>query len=324
MSGIRSILDWREFFSQIRSKGIILSFLLAFGIWLYVSLNGNYSTFIEVPVKIITNEDQAIESTVPSKILVEAKGRGWDLLYLKYVQKRFECKIDISNITQTGTSIEITHSKILQSLTSLEQIEIKNTNPDFFEIKLGKVASKDVDVYPNFEIETRNGFIQVGEIELSPEQINIKGYEKIIKNINQIPTEKTVLVDVFKNVRGRVGILDTLSQMLKITPKSVNYKIEIQQKCNLEIPQVPIEVEGGQLEVNNKLNPTRITVIVEGGVDEIARIMPGDVRAVVSYKDVINDSTGIIIPKIILPKNIKLLKTNPQFIYHQTYKSGNL
>ena len=322
--GFKNPLDWREFFGQIKSRGIILSFSFAIGIWFYVSMNGNYSTFLEVPTRIITNEDQAIESIVPSKILVEIKGRGWDLLNLKYIQKNYECRIDISKFEQTSGEIEISHSKLLQSINALEQTEIKNINPDYFVIKLGNVQSKDVRIEPNIFVSTRPGFVQVGNIKLNPEIVNIKGHSKTINSIQFLQTEFIELEDIFKRTSGKVSVLDTFNQRIIIKPKNLVYTVEVQQDCNILINQLPIEVRGGQLEINNQILPHTINVVLEGGVEELSKIGPGDVKAVLDYKDIINDSTGILIPKIILPPNVKLLKTEPKFVYHYIYKSGIL
>lgn len=323
-SGFKNPLDWREFLGQIKSRGIILSFTLAFGMWLYVSLNGSYSTFLEVPVRVITNENQALESDIPDKILVEVKGRGWDLLNLKYIQKSFECRVDLSKFNQTSGDIEISHSRLLQSLTALEQTEIKNINPDYFIITLGNVDSKDVTVESNITVIPRHGFVQVDKIELKPNTANIKGYKKVIQGIKSLLTENLILEDVFKKTTGKINILDTFNQSIRIKPKKIAYTLDVQQNCNLEIKQIPIEVRGGQYEITNQLSPVRISVILQGGVDEIAKINPVDIRAVLDYKDIINDSTGILVPKIILPPNINLVKTEPRFIYHNIYKSGLL
>lgn len=323
-SGYKNPLDWREFLGQIKSRGIILSFTLAFGMWLYVSLNGNYSTFLEVPVKLVTNENQAIESEIPDKILVEVKGRGWDLLNLKYIQKSFECKVDLSNFAQTFGDVEISRSKLLQSLTALEQTEIKNINPDYFIVTLGNVDSKDVQIESNMTIIPRQGFVLVGNVELSPNTTNIKGYSEIIKEIRSIKTENIVLDDVFKKTKGRINVLDTFHQSIRIKPRNITYSFDVQQNCNIELKQLPIEVRGGQYEITTRLSPLRINVILQGGVEEIAKINPVDVRVVLDYKEIINDSTGILVPKIILPPNVNLIKTEPKFIYHYIYKSGLL
>ena len=292
--------------------------------WLYVSLNGNYSTFLEVPVKIVTNENQAIESEIPDKILVEVKGRGWDLLNLKYIQKSFECKVDLSNFSQVFGDMEISRSKLLQSLTALEQTEIKNINPDYFIVTLGNVDSKDVQIENNMTIIPRQGFVLVGNVELTPNTVNIKGYSEVIKEIRSIQTENIVLEDVFKKTKGRINVLDTFHQSIRIKPRNISYSFDVQQNCNTELKQLPIEVRGGQYEITTRLSPLRINVILQGGVEEIAKINPMDVRVVLDYKEIINDSTGILVPKIILPPNVNLIKTEPKFIHHNIYKSGLL
>lgn len=323
-SGYKNPLDWREFLGQIKSPGIILSFTLAFGMWLYVSLNGNYSTFLEVPVKLVTNENQAIESEIPDKILVEVKGQGWDLLNLKYIQKSFECRVDLSNFAQAFGDVEISRSRLLQSLTALEQTEIKNINPDYFIVTLGNVDSKDVQIENNITIIPRQGFVQVGDVELTPNITNIKGYSKVIKEIRSTLTENIVVEDVFKKTKGRINVLDTFNQSIRIKPRNISYSFDVQQNCNIELRQLPIEVRGGQYEITNRLSPLRINVLLQGGVEEIAKINPGDVRVVLDYKEIINDSTGILVPKVILPPNVNLIKTEPKFIYHNIYKSGLL
>lgn len=323
-SGFKNPLDWREFLGQIKSRGILLSFTLAFGIWLYVSLNGSYSTFIEVPVIVITNENQAIESELPNKLLVEIKGRGWDLLNLKYIHKSFESKVDLSKLNQNTSEVEITHSKLLQSLTALEQIEIKNINPDYFVIKLGEVESKNVPVKSNITITPRKGFVQVGEVNLNPQEINIKGFDKIIKKINAVYTNDLDLTDIFRKTTGRVNILDTFNQRIRIKPKGVEYSIEIQQNCNVDIKQVKIEIRGGQFDISHRIAPSKINITLQGGVEEIAKMNIEDIKAYLDYKEIMNDTTGILVPKIILPPNINLVRTEPRFIYHNINKSGLL
>ncbi len=292
--------------------------------WLYVSLNGNYSTFLSVPVRVVTNENQAIESSIPDRVLVEVKGRGWDLLNLKYIQKNFECRIDLSKFNQTSGDIEISHSRLLQSLTALELTEIKNINPDYFVVTLGNVDSRDVPIEPDIQVIPRQGFVQVGNIELKPNIANVKGYSKVIREIKTLFTEKVTLEDVFKKTKGRINILDTFNQAIRIKPRNIAYSFDVQQNCNIEIKQIPIEVRGGQDAVTNRLTPIRVNVHLEGGVEEIAKINHGDIKAVLDYREIINDSTGILVPKIILPPNIKLIRIEPKFINHYIYKSGLL
>jgi len=323
-SGSKSIFTWKQFAEQIRSRGIVISFIVAISLWLYVSLNGDYNTYVDIPVQLITNEDQAVESEVPKRATVEIKGRGWDLLTIKYFNKNIRCLIDISRQPSNIEKVEVPYTKLAQGINSMEQAEIKSIVPDFVILKLAKIDKKQVEIKSAISIATRPGFQIVGDIEIKPNIAEIKGFSETIDKFQYLSTETREITDVYKNISGRINVLDSFNQSIKIKPKSVLFSAKIQQECSITLNQIPLRVIGGEISGSNQINPKRVNIILSGGVEEIANLDINNIKVYLEYNDIINDTTGILFPQIDLPPNIKLLQMEPNFIYHYKYQSTTL
>ena len=323
-SGSKSIFSWKQFAEQIRSRGIVISFIVAISLWLYVSLNGDYNTYVDIPVQLVTNEDQAVESDVPKRATVEIKGRGWDLLTIKYFNNNIRCLINISHYPDNIEKVEVPYTKLAQGINSMEQAQIKSIVPDFIIIKLAKISKKQVNIKSAINIETRQGFQLVGDIEIKPSIAEIKGTAETIEKFHYIHTESRDITDVYKNISGRINLLDTFNQAIKIKPKSVLFSAKIQQECSIALNQIPLQVVGGEISGSNQINPKRVSIVLSGGVEEIANLDINNINLYLEYNDIINDTTGILFPKIDLPPTVKLMKMEPSFIYHFKYQSTTL
>ncbi len=323
-SGSKSIFTWKQFAEQIRSRGIVISFVVAISLWLYVSLNGDYNTYVDIPIQLVTDEDQAVESEVPKSATIEIKGRGWDLLTIKYFNKNIRCLIDISRHPSNLEKIEISYTKLAQGINSMEQAEIKSIIHDFVILKLSKIDNKQASIKSAIKIHTRAGFQIVGDVVLKPDFAEIKGFEELIEKFDFLTTENRQITDAYKHISGRINILDTFNQSIKIKPKSVLFSAKIQQDCSISLNQVPLLVVGGEISGSNQINPRRVSIVLSGGVEEIANLDINNIKVYLEYNDIVNDTTGILFPQIELPPNVKLMKMEPNFIYHHKYQSTSL
>jgi hypothetical protein len=73
---------------------------------------------------------------------------------------------------------------------------------------------------------------------------------------------------------------------------------------------------GGTPPESHKLMPSKVNITVRGGISVIDELGPDQVSASLDYIKVLKDSSGVIIPDIQLPPNIKLLSVDPPWIYH--------
>ncbi|OGU58518.1 MAG: hypothetical protein A2X64_01345 [Ignavibacteria bacterium GWF2_33_9] len=323
ITGTNFVKVSKKIIKNIRSKGIFSSLLFAFALWFYVSMNNVFTMKLYVPLILKTNENQSIVSEVPSKIEVEIKGKGWNLINAKFFYSSYYCLLKIDNLESENNQINLTYSKLLNSIKNLEKFEIKSINPENLNLILGNIDQVLRKIKSNIEIHTRNGFTIVNT-KMNPEEVVVKGSLEKIKDLLEVPTRSKILEDVYKNMNGLISFADTLYPSFNIKPNYTKYNINIQFKCDLSYKQIPVKVRGGLLPADNEIKPGYITVYLTGGVEELANINPSELVAYVNFEDLMDDSTGILVPEISLPSNVTLMKTEPPYLYHFKYSQKGL
>ncbi|MGB9702189.1 MAG: hypothetical protein ACPL1A_05595 [Candidatus Kapaibacteriota bacterium] len=324
ISGNKLIANLKKLRETLRSRGVLLSFAFAFSIWLYITLQNTFSIYIDVPVVLKLSEEQTIESTIPKYLTVEVRGKGWDLFNLKYFGKSQKCFLNLTKYPNNLKSIDINYTKLVQSLIGFEQFEIKSITPESFSLVTSSISSEMKIVKSNIEIEPRDWFTLVGEIQIIPDSVETKGNKKVLDSIKNIFTENLKINDAYHDIAGTINLINELDPIIKINPKQVNYIAKIQQRCDFQINQVPIKIQGGVLPTNQIISPLFLTLYISGGIDEISSLNYDEIKATLTLDDIINDTTGILTPKIDLPPSIKVLKFDPPFVYHYTLKYGTL
>lgn len=324
ISGNKLIVNLKKLRETLRSRGVLLSFAFAFSIWLYITLQNTFSIYIDVPVVLKLSEEQTIESTIPKYLTVEVRGKGWDLFNLKYFGKSQKCFLNLTKYPNNLKSIDINYTKLVQSLIGFEQFEIKSITPESFSLVTSSISSEMKIVKSNIEIEPRDWFTLVGEIQIIPDSVETKGNKKVLDSIKNIFTENLKINDAYHDISGTINLINELDPIIKINPKQVNYFAKIQQRCDFQINQVPIKIQGGVLPTNQIISPMFLTLYISGGVDEVSSLNYDEIKATLTLDDIINDTTGILTPKIDLPPSIKALKFDPPYVYHYTLKYGTL
>ncbi|MBK8550630.1 MAG: YbbR-like domain-containing protein [Ignavibacteria bacterium] len=202
-------------------KIFILSFIFAFALWLYINLNLSYSLDVSIPIEIQSTKSQALTDEIPQEIDVKVKGKGWDLLNL-LISKNLVYNLDISRLKK-DTKI-ITGQFVNERLNLQQNVSILEINPDTLNINFDRVFEKLVPVKNNIIVNLNEGYGIVGKANLNPDSVTIQGASNLINKIKFIPTETKVFNNVNSDITGIVNIKDTLSNLIKIDQKQINFK----------------------------------------------------------------------------------------------------
>ncbi len=303
--------------SWFRSKSFWGSFLFAIALWGYTSLNSEYQTIVEIPLKIKLPPNRALENTPTKNVYVDVKGSGWNLFYLIFFNTSKVCNIDLSRETILDSIYKINKVDLQKSLKYLKNVSPINVLPENIQLITGRIDEYSVFVFPRVTIIPREGFSIVGKIQIEPEKIIIRGNEKIVSQINRWETENLWLENVNKPILTTVNLIDTLPGVVFVKPKNVLIKADIQQIGEITIDDLPINIINGSLPDGHVIEPSFISVTIQGGVELLSEIAKNDINVTVEFDKILNDSTGIIKPIINLPPNISLLKTDPPYLFHK-------
>ena len=287
----------------------LLSFFFATALWLYISLNLSYSLDVSIPFEIQTTKSQALTEEVPNTIDVKVKGKGWDLLNI-LISKDLKYSLDISKLKKDSKII--TEQFVNERLNLQQNVSILEINPDTISINFDKVFEKLVPLKNNIVLNLKEGYSIVGNPVLIPDSVKIQGASYLLNKIKFIPTELKVINNVNSDIQGVVNIKDTLSSLIKVDLKQVNFRYRIQLSAEKSIDDILINVLNVPQDKEVLLIPPKLNVSLRGGVEQLSQITPADVIVNIEFGKIENDTLGFVIPDLIIPDETSLLKTEPQ------------
>ncbi len=286
----------------------LLSFVFASALWLYINLNLSYSLDISIPVEIQTTKSQALTEDIPNKIEVKVKGKGWDLLNI-LISKDLKYNLDISKMKKDSKII--TGQFVNERLNLQQNVSILEINPDTININFDKVFEKLVPVKNNITLNLKEGYSIVGNPVLIPDSVKIQGTSFLLNKIKYVPTEYKVINNVNSDVSGVVNLKDTLSNVIKIDQKQVNFRFKIQLSAEKNLDDILINVLNVPQDKEVLLIPPKLSISLRGGVEQLTQITSSDVIVNIEFGKIENDTLGFVIPEIIIPDETSMLKSEP-------------
>ncbi len=306
----------------ISSRSLFGSIVFAIALWCYTSLNETYNTVVQVPLNLNMPQTRAIENAIPVDINVQVKGNGWHLFNLLFFNNNKVCNVNLDPSDFKDENYNIPRSLLIKSLENFSNVETKEISPEIIPIKAGIVKETTVDILPNITIKPAKDYVLVGEIIVKPEKMKIWGNENLIKSLTQVFTQKIKLENVSKQTTVKVAIVDSIRNKFKLPLAYVEITVNVQKLAEITIHDIPVKFEPANFQTLDIIQPRLISVTLRGGINQIENINQESITALIDYKNIMTDETGLIQPRIICPRNIEVININPKFIYH--YKTQKL
>lgn len=279
-------------------------------------MNLEYNLKIEVPLYFKSQQDRAIENNPPRTVSVEVKANGWQLTNLYLVNTTAKCIVDLSRFGAQDSIIELTRNDLIKSIQSLFNAQAIDVYPQSLTLKTGKTGTYSVPILSRVTIIPKKGFTVVGTPEIIPDMVNIKGNDKMVKHIKTWSTELMVIKDINESFISNIPLSDSLKNIVSLEKQSVRLQGDIQQESDMTFFDVDIKIRGGNISGNRVLSRTKINVTIRGGVNIISRISQDQINVYLNADDVNNDSTGIVVPQIMVPQGVKVVRANPAYLYN--------
>jgi hypothetical protein len=304
------------FYKKLSKRALIGSMLFAVALWSYTSFNSEYKTYISIPFNVILPKDRAIEAQIPRFLDVEVSGSGWNIFNLIYFNNSKQIIVDLTSKKIEDSVYTISRNDLVKSVHSIEKVALTDIIPDNLLLKTGSIGSYKVPVFDRITVIPNENFTLVGKLLLIPDSIKISGNNKVVSKISKWFTQEAVYEGANLPFKSQVELSDTLSQVIDLSRKHVEFYADIQLTAEIIVPDVEIIVRGGSSPKNSKFYPSFVTVTLQGGIKELQRINRDKIAVSIDLNQILNDSTGVIIPKVEYPEGLKLLNVQPAFIYH--------
>lgn len=294
----------------MRSKIILIvtSLIFAIIIWGSITLSDQFFSSYVFNVKVInTPPGYVCGATVPQKIDVKIRSKGWQLLNLN-INPNSEFLVSAggdSGIINIDAYNQISENGWLGSGVSIIDI-----NPRTITLNVEKVAYKKLKVEPDTELNFQDGFGLATPIKVYPDSILTAGPKSLIEKTNSIKTRlvtkkmldrKTTLVTELQNVQG-----------FEYQRTKVELRLDVQRIVDDLFDGVRVTVNNIPPDRDVVLIPNIISCNLRGGINIIGKITPDQIKAYINYSDVVLDTVGALKPNIIVPANTKLLFVKPE------------
>lgn len=286
----------------------IVSFVIALIIWVGVSLSYEYYYTLSLPLK-ITNlgNESAIAEELPEKMTIKLKARGWKLAAL-LVSGSNEFLIDARK--DTGKVTLKVANAVDENGWLTSDIQVLEYQPSVINLRLERLIWKNVPVIPDIESNFKNGYGMAGVVVIQPDTISVAGAKSFIERLRFLTTEKYI----FNNLTAPTTEIIPVEHPnhIMVYPQSVSVTVDAQKIVDKEFQEIPVEVLDVPGDRQVLIIPDKITVGVEGGVSLLGSINPALIKAELSYKDIVSDSLGFVIPKVTVPQFLRVLSQKPE------------
>lgn len=286
----------------------IVSLIFAVFLWLYLTFNIFFTITLTVPVRVANSKTQILSNEIPEQLNVNLRAKGWDLLSLLYFKDPVY-NLDISNLRR-DTRIYTTQG-ISEKLSLPPDVTVLSIQPDTITVQFDNALARSVPVRNNLDIVLKPGYQIVGIPVITPDSVAVSGAASLISRIKYVSTEKRKFDNVSSDIRVDVRLIDTLGRSLQIEPSIVTVYYKIELAAEKEFTDIDIEILNVPQDREVLLIPPKINLSLRGGVEQLSKLTPQDVRAVIDFTDIEKDTLGYMVPEINLPQKFQIISTAP-------------
>jgi YbbR domain-containing protein len=305
----KTLHRYKHWFYNYKVK--IFCLLCALFLWFYVVTDNRFNHTIRVPVTLI-NQPQGLilRESVPSKIKVQFRGSGKELLSLLYREKRIE--LDLQQVRREKMfAITTDMIKGIPLGTAVRPQRI--VEPDSITIRLDQFAAKQVPIVSDISVIPADGYIQVGDIKLIPDSILVSGPQSLVKGIDEVRTDTRTYQSVIKRIEDKLPLIPPEWATVNYGLKNVRFVGDVQRIGERTITEIPVNVIRVPRGLKVIVVPSTLSLKVQGGVSLLAELDRNDIVATIDYRRRQRYRQKRIPAGIDVPEGITFSDARPEF-----------
>ncbi|MGB5322739.1 CdaR family protein [Lutimonas sp.] len=304
--------------NQKKLRIFLLFLLLATLFWSLIKLSKEYIAEVEFELAYsdIPN-NKLIQNEPDKKVKLTLKTVGFKLL--NYEFKKRVLDYSLTEIERKGGSMYFSETRsntnYLQAQLSAETV-VLNIEPDTLFFDLGVKRSKKVPVISQMDFQFKTGFSFVGDVVLSPSEINISGPEKVIDTISEVYTVKDELNDISETFEYTVSLASP-NDVVVLSEEAVVVKGEV-DKITDGSYNLPFKVVNLPRDVIISTYPKEVKVVYQVALKDYNKIPENSFRVQCDYKQTEDNNLDYLIPKLVdkpeIITNVKIIPNKIEFL----------
>ncbi len=290
----------RFFTSDLARK--ILALLFAFGLWLFVAIDGTYNFEREIMISYTNLPDNYIVTDSLARLKISFTGKGRALFGIWVNPPKAKC-----NLAEVVPGKNVISTK--DFVIPLEDV-LANYGAKFINVEVDDKISKTVKPLISVKGSLKDGF-SLSTIEIL-DTIIATGPKKILQKLNEVGVEsldvKNQSASFEKNLR-----LDPVSSLVKLSSENVRVKVVIDTADQKIFTTVPLDIlknAGQKVWISNQFVDT---LIVQGARNVVSGLIKQNIGLRINTTDLVSGEYYLS-PEIILPEFLTSLYIRPQRI----------
>lgn len=287
----------------------LVALFAAMVLWLHVLTERTYEVQMKFSLAVIDlPQKYVLAEKVPNVVKVRVKGRGKDLLAQMVAGNEAIVSAKYFSYGKKKIVLGAENFRFVSSNLKLEEV----ISPKEISIHLDRKSKRNVPVASRLVIIPATGLIAGASPKFKPATVSIEGPESKVRNVKNVFTVAETLRGFNTNTSVIVPLVPP-SDNVRPVPDAVTALIEVEPIAQKRIDGVDVELTDmpGR---KGTIQPREITVIVTGAQSDVSKVTKRQIRAVVSYNDVVNVGTDKIKPTVICPQGIQVLSTEPEYV----------
>jgi len=298
-------------FFQVDTAVKFGALVLAILMWLYVVISNSYVYQIDLPLRIVNvPSERTIANEIPS--VVKARFRGTGITYLKTMITRSYSDMSLrldARMAQDSYEFQLPEyitehpdNIILPRGLNLELVSV--VQPELIRLDLDDLATEQIPVIPDIQVETSPGYTLVGNIRIVPDSLELQGPAGQLPAIDAVRTEEVRIRGADGFVEGTVNIALPNPQLFQSSVQQAKFYADVQTISERRITDIPVEVRNVPSRLTANTAPSTIALTVEGGSQYIYNLQSSDIEVFIDYARQWNPRQNYYVPTINTPPDV--------------------
>lgn len=287
-------------------------FVIASGFWLIQTLNKDYETEINIPIKIKNIPNNVVFTYEPSsEIIVKVKDRGTVLLNYVLGRGFYPIALDFPEYKKKNNHVAVYPAEIIKLVSNQLNLSTKvlSVKPDTLDYIFTEGKSKRVPVAFCGKVSTTSQYY-ISDTVYSPDSVLVYAPTRILDTITMAYTEYVKLDNISDTIQQKISLNPVKG--VKYVPSQVlmTFPTDIYAEKTVRVP-----LKGVNFPANKELRafPSNVQVTFQTGVSQFRKINASDFSIEVSYQELARLQTEKYKVKIKLkPQGVRIIRIIPE------------
>ncbi len=318
-NGIRWVVLGRESTLSEPTKPIggrrwvmMFSLVASILVWLVLSLLEDYSLSVEYITCAVESQeinsvcisgledDSVLAQPLPETIRATLYGPGINLIV-----QRFRARYRSSPITFDSNQ-GILETQLLLRIP--EEVDVESIVPQTIDMRKEARTERLIPIKSRVVFVSQPPYFFTGEPKLTPDSVRVSGPVSVISQLVSWPTRSDTTISISGAVEYQVGLADSLAGLVRLGINETTVTQLASQYTEGQNERVRVEIEGiPNASSAVQLDPESVTITYQVPLSKFSQAYQSpQIRALVSYAQIYDDTTGRVVPRVEFPSDLML------------------